>query len=166
MLIDEKGRLFGKVSIVDILIVLVIVTAISGIYYKAVKSGLGPIQLNQDKILMTFQSNSEASQSVVDSLNEGDMIYDWEKGTLIGKLIKKEVVPLKIHASTYEGQWEYSEKPDLFSVIMTIECNGVVGADSIKIAGRDYLAGHSMIMKSRAAKFYGQIQKLDVQDVK
>lgn len=166
MFIDEKGRLFGKVSVIDILILLIAVLAIGGIYYKATRTGLGPIQLNQDKIIMIFQSNSEATQSVADSLNEGEMIYDWEKGTLIGKLIKKEVVPLRVHAATYDGRWSYAEKPGLYSVIMTIECTGVVGTDSIKISGRDYLAGHSMIMKSKAAKFYGQIQKLEVQYAK
>jgi len=34
MLLDEKGRLFGKISIVDIGVLLLIAVLIGGVYYK------------------------------------------------------------------------------------------------------------------------------------
>ena len=38
MLIDEKGRLFGKINIVDFLVVAVILLAIAGVGYKLISS--------------------------------------------------------------------------------------------------------------------------------
>lgn len=164
MFIDEKGKLFGKISIVDMLIVLIVLMAAAGVYYKASKSGLGPIQLKQDKLEITILTNSEARQSVVDCLNVGDAIYDWEKSNLIGRLVDKQVQPLRVHAVDAQGNWKYSEKPGLLSVLMTIEADGVVSDDSIRIDGKAYLAGHTLIVKSKATKFQGQIQSIRVKE--
>lgn len=164
MFIDEKGKLFGKVSIVDMLIVLIVLMAAVGVYYKASKSGLGPIQLKQDKLVITILTSSEARQSVVDCLNVGDAIYDWEKGNLIGRLVDKQVQPLRVYAEDAQGNWKYSEKPGLLSVLMTIEADGVVSNDSIRIDGKEYLAGHTLVVKSKATKFQGQIQSIGIKE--
>ena len=54
MIIDNKGRLFGKISIIDILIVVIIIVAVAGIGSKFVKSKLPALLLKQTRYKYSF----------------------------------------------------------------------------------------------------------------
>ncbi|MBZ4645598.1 MAG: hypothetical protein PWR27_485 [Petroclostridium sp.] len=124
MFIDDKGRIFGKVSIVDIVVVLLILAAVSGTYYKffLVRKGRSVAQFDTIQYQVQVKDVRKAS---VDAIEEGAAIFDDETGNSMGKIISKEIQPAKDYIVKTDGTYVEAEKPDRYTVIVTIETPGV-----------------------------------------
>ncbi|MBR0276985.1 MAG: DUF4330 domain-containing protein, partial [Clostridia bacterium] len=48
MLLDSKGKLFGKVSIIDVIVILLVIFAIVGAYFRFHGSNTSVVVNNQD----------------------------------------------------------------------------------------------------------------------
>ncbi|NLC69017.1 MAG: DUF4330 family protein [Clostridiaceae bacterium] len=72
MLIDEKGRLFGKINVVDFVVIAVIVLAVLGVGYKLLSSST--ILFKKAEIFEIVFYNEVLINEVADSINEGDMV--------------------------------------------------------------------------------------------
>lgn len=125
MLIDEKGRLFGKVSVVDILVVLFIVGAVAGAYYKFFIAERGGAAAQFDTLQYQVITVSGVRQPSVDAVKEGAEVFDGETGGYIGKVIQKDISPAKSFIKKTDGTYAEARMPDKFDVIITVEVTGV-----------------------------------------
>ena len=64
MIIDDKGKLFGKISIIDLLVVCLILAGIAGAYYKFGRSKTISPFVKPDKIEMTFFSEDNLHHQI------------------------------------------------------------------------------------------------------
>jgi hypothetical protein len=85
MVIDEKGRLFGKISIVDILVVLVMIGLIAGVYFKFFVIDKDHNAANYDTIEYKLLIRAVRQQSV-DAMEVGADIYDVKTDSYMGKI--------------------------------------------------------------------------------
>ena len=85
MIIDNKGKFFGKISIVDILIVLIIIAAAAGVYYKYGKSDTITPFTRTDKIQMSFYME-DMPDFVANTVKVGDIAKDRVQNVLLGKV--------------------------------------------------------------------------------
>ncbi len=80
-MIDKNGKLFGKINLVDLIIVLIIIALAAFVAMKFLGNKNDGSNLTQ--IEMSFYSDEEP-QFVVDALKEGASVYDYnEKVTII-----------------------------------------------------------------------------------
>ena len=82
-MIDEKGRLFGKVNIVDLLIVIIILAA--GAFLGMKLLGPDSTVANTQKVLVTLHCE-ETPNYVAEQLEEGAEVWDSENNVTIGYL--------------------------------------------------------------------------------
>lgn len=124
MLMDRKGKLFGKINIIDMLALLVIFLLLAGVFYKFVLSGAKSITSNPDLLQYTV-SIADVRNYSVDAMKIGDKIYDSKTNTYMGKVIGKEVRAYKDYITKTDGSVVLAEKPQRFEVLLTMEVRGV-----------------------------------------
>lgn len=147
MLIDEKGKLFGKVSIIDIIAVLVLAALVLGTVYKF--GGFG--SMASDKKYDTLQYMIQVKgvrQQTIDAMVPGDSIYDSKTGSFMGKIISKEAKPAMDQVIKADGTVVLAAKPERFDAYVTIEVPGVESSNSYLANGNRELNNESTIVMS------------------
>ena len=133
MIIDEKGRLFGKVSIIDIAVVLVILIAIIGgiVVYNNIENGkIAP----SDSALIGH--NSAATDAIVEfeianvrditknALNVGDKVYSAETDKFLGEITKIDSKPYKDPITSTDGTMVFVPVPEKYTLTLSVKVTG------------------------------------------
>lgn len=147
MIIDSKGKLFGKISIIDILVVAVILAGIAGVGYKFAKSGQVTPFTKQDTVLIEFYHYEQLDFNA-ETMKEGTPVKDGKTNSYIGKVKKVEVSPSKSTAPDDKGEYKESAKPGWASVKITVEGTGIyrdgINGQGVSLDGTDYFVGRSV----------------------
>jgi hypothetical protein len=163
-IIDEKGRIFGLINYLD-LMVLLIVALLAGKFFV----------LDNDenaKELLQSQSNKEIlltyyikgiKEISVNSVKEGDVFRDVETGSILGEVVKKEVANSQIQTTDTEGNVIYSIIPDRYDLILTLKSKGNVTETDrdIKVSNVDVQIGRSMLIESKLIRFMAVIYGIE-----
>ncbi len=135
MLLDEKGRLFGKISIIDIGVLLLIIALMGGVYYKFFmvdkNQNAAKFDTIEYKILV-----EEVRQQSVDAIEIGANIYHVKTDTTMGKIMNKEILPATDQLTKADGTMVIAEKPGKFNVLVTIQVPGVETKNGFRANGR------------------------------
>ncbi|MGI6586530.1 MAG: DUF4330 domain-containing protein [Gracilibacteraceae bacterium] len=135
MLLDEKGRLFGKISIVDIGVLLLIAVLIGGVYYKF-------FMVDKDQNAAKFDTIEykvlveEVRQQSVDAMEIGADIYDAKTDSPMGRIEDIEVLPATGQLTKADGTVVIAEKPERFNVLITIKVPGIETKYGFRANGR------------------------------
>lgn len=133
MIIDKNGKLFGKVSIIDIGVILVIIVGILGacITFSTLNSG----KLNDNSKLALNSSSPTISATVTftvkgvrsmtkDALCVGDEMYDTKDNKLIGTISKVTAEPAKSDFIAADGTFYKTTIPEKFDVDIYVDVTG------------------------------------------
>lgn len=119
-MIDNKGRLFGKVNIVDLLIVLLLVVAIGATVYKFGFSAHNDVNETNMKIEYVLKA-SGVRDFTLDSIKIGDSIYDDETDKPLGVITAVEAKDAMDYALKADGTTVYTAKPGRYDAYITVE---------------------------------------------
>lgn len=157
MLIDNKGRLFGKVNIIDILIVIAIAAAIFGGYKFFTKNNAATgFTASTNKIQIQFYAE-EVPEYVANSVEIGVAAKDFERNTNFGTVVNKEIEKSFSIANNSDGQYVQTSKPGYSSIKVTIEGKGVFGSTGVTIDNFEYNIGKTIILKVGKSTFQCRI---------
>lgn len=146
-LLDDKGRLFGKINIIDLSIVLFIIVALLGINYKlGLLKKLNTESQTVQKHIIRIWIKDIASYTV-DEIKLEDIVQEQRSNIEIGKIVEKEVIPTRKTTSDLNGKWVISEVPERSDVIIKLETTSSSAVDNIKLGSIDAKVGASIILK-------------------
>lgn len=135
MLLDEKGRLFGKISIVDIGVLLLIAVLIGGVYFKFFmvdkNQNAAKFDTIEYKVLV-----EEVRQQSVDAIEIGADIYHVKTDSPMGTITDVEVLPATDQLTKADGTMVIAEKPERFNVLITIRVPGIETKYGFRANGR------------------------------
>jgi len=134
MLIDKKGKLFGKVSIIDVVIIVVVIGAIVGFGYKITKSNAVTPFTKTDQLEITLFTD-DIDKFVLDSIHEGDIVKDRTSNVVFGTLESIEVADARIQGIDSEGKVVLSTRPDHISLKIKVKGTGIYSENSITSIG-------------------------------
>lgn len=134
MIIDERGKLFGKISVVDVGILVVILALVAGGYYKFFLMGKNSSAAKFDTLEYQFQVR-EVRQQSVDVIEIGAEVYDTKTGSDMGKIVDKKVAPATGYIDKADGSVALAEKPERFDVTVTVRAPGVETANGYRVNG-------------------------------
>lgn len=158
-LIDNKGKLFGKVNIIDLSIILVVVlvaAAVYGVYFRKTESAEATADRIEYDVELTVKP-----EEFVDAIKIGDEIRDSVRGHYLGKVIDKKKLPAtKVIENIDKGEFVKAEIPGMYDVIVTIEANGMVTPRSILAEGVEVKVGQRMYIKGKGYASPGYIVRL------
>lgn len=159
-IINEKGKLFGIINIIDLGVILIIALLIGG-GAKRMKKNPG-ITAETKKALITIEV-SDVRTPTVDGIVIGDPLYHYDKGGIIGQIIEKKVENYKEPVESGDGRWISAEVPDKYVVIMTVEADVKENPDVIIAGGEQIRIGTQFKLKNRNVAVLGTILGVEVQ---
>lgn len=135
-LIDRNGRLFGKISVIDLLVVAVVVVMAAALQFKNEQTLTGS-NVQEETIVFQVQVYG-VRHYVADAIRVGDGLYDLNYssgGRALGKITEIQVVsdPGTVVASLNDGTFAPVEAEDTVNLLLTVEGSGLVSGRSRSI---------------------------------
>lgn len=159
-LIDEKGKLFSIINIIDLFVLILIVSlVIFGFQKVTVKND--NISVNTKKVSMKVWV-STVREETINVIQENELVRDSDKNLVLGKMIKKEVVPATRQITTDDGKIIVTEIPDRYDVSMYIEGDAIVSPNSIILANNDIRVGTNLKIKGLKFAVAGTVFEVDI----
>ncbi len=158
-LIDGKGRLFGKINIIDLLIVLLIIV-IAGGAYQVFLGGKSKQVIETSKVIYEFEITN-INMDFIDAINPGDPIRDNvrgnELGTVVGKASRNATM---LNEDIINGKYVIADVPDMYDVIITIEGQANITPANIIIGGAEIKVGKKFSIKGKGYANQGFVTKI------
>jgi hypothetical protein len=159
MIIDNNGRLFGKVSIIDVLIIALVFAAGFFLAARYLVSRDSPIGVGSslDELEIKFYSE-EVNDFVADSIKEGDSAKEFAQYANFGTVIKVEKADSITWVGDFDGIINPSSKDGYYSSItVTTRARGRINEIGFELDGTNYFVGKTVIMQFGKAGFQGRI---------
>jgi len=162
-IIDRNGRLFGKVSILDVLAVLLVIVLAAALSFKEEQTHTGA---SDTLTPITFQVTAMGLRDYVgDAIQVGDPFYDQDRasGGPLGTITAVEILPGTKQAELNDGSLAIVPAEGCVNAVITVEGQGVLSGDRYLI-NRIYELGvnASRSFYTPYALFVGSVT--DIQD--
>lgn len=158
-IINEKGKLFGIINIIDLTVLIVLALIIVG-GAKRMKSK--PIVSNESsKAIITYEV-SDIRMVSVENIVVGDPIYHYDKGVYIGDIIEVEHKPF-LEPVEGNGEWINAEVPEKYVAVFKVEADVRDNPDVIIAGGEQTRVGAQFRLKNKRIAFFGTVLEVDVQ---
>ncbi|NLY09709.1 MAG: DUF4330 domain-containing protein [Tissierellia bacterium] len=157
-IINEKGKLFGIINLIDLLVLLLVAIIIVG-GVKRFKNK--PVVAKSDVPATLTYEISDIRDITVNQIQVGDPLFYYDRGGFLGTITSKEVKPYKKPVE-YNGTWVDAEVPEKFTVVITIEAM-VKDSDDVFVAGGEQTrVGVEMRMKNKRAAFFATCLNIEL----
>lgn len=121
-LVDEKGKIFGLINIVDLAVLLVLVLLIGAFGYKILRPDNDNTNQTALKTYLISVKCPLSPEAAADSIKIGNMIYLDSTGSLDNtSVISVEETPAEVEVVTADGQLKITEHPTLKDVYIDFE---------------------------------------------
>ena len=159
-LIDSKGRIFGKLSIIDMLIILILAVLLIGIFVRSFV--LETTATNTPDITFHYKAKiSSVSDRIVDEFQVGDAIYNDASGEFYGTIVDVEVTDAVVWVANSEGQQVQTTYPDKSDVYITVEATGIVSDGRYLISRANEIEpNYQCYMYSKYIRFFFSIMEI------
>jgi hypothetical protein len=126
-IIDEHGRVFGKVSIIDFLVVLIAIVLGVALYVKYNVLEVTSVAGKTDTFSYTITIYG-AREYAVDGLQIGDALYDknGSGGNTVGSITDKKVTDATKASELLDGTVVMGKYEGRYDITLTITANGAV----------------------------------------
>jgi len=115
-LIDEQGRLFGRLSVIDLGILLLVLLAIAGAYVKFIVLEQTAVTVNVAPVRYTLEL-SGVRDWTLRNIREGDTLF--VTGTPVGTVVGLTPVPLEVPIVGDGALW-WGEVPARYVLLIDV----------------------------------------------
>ena len=161
MIIDKKGKVFGKINIIDLLVLLLIIGI--GVFFGLRMNSSGSQSGGKQTIVMKYYIE-EVNDFVINRVKVGDALLDDGRNVSLGKVTDVEIMPSVSWGMTDEGEYKKSEREGFYSAIITGEVEGTIYKNGAIINASKYAVGHTFVLKAGDAKLYLRVYDISVKE--
>ena len=134
MIIDKKGKLFGKINIVDLVVVLVVIVAVVGVVATKMKLENSKILADESNMFIKSSAQMEKLEIALqvkevravtrDAIIVGDDVYLTANDKILGTVSKVESTPAIRTVVGNNGTVYTAEVPERYDVTIYVEVEG------------------------------------------
>ncbi len=135
-IIDEKGRIFGRISVIDILVVLIVIALGAAVYVRFFRAQTTSVAKGTDCFTYTMKITGVRSVAA-DALREGDKLYDVANGTYLGQISSIRVEDSVQEYATLDGELKGFAIENRIDIYLDVYAEGMI-ADGRFYASRTY----------------------------
>ena len=159
MSMDKNGKLFGKISLVDILVVILIIGVIAGTVYKFTSPNTS---VGSGEVLLTYTLKINGVRDFTyEYYKEGFECYDSKTGEYIGKIAGVRQEPYRERVVLLDGTVDYFEKPNVIVIYVDIETKGTENAVAFFAQGTYELkAGSEIQLQTKYVEVIGVVDNV------
>lgn len=157
-IINEKGKLFGIINIIDLSVILILALLIVG-GTKRMKAK--PITVPEtSKAIVTFEVSNVRIPNV-ENIVAGDPIYHYDKGTYIGEIIEASHEPYMEPVES-DGKWVNAEVPGKYKVTIKVEAQVRDNPDVLLVGGEQTRIGAQFRLKNKKVAVFGTVIDIEI----
>ncbi|MCL2164068.1 MAG: DUF4330 domain-containing protein [Oscillospiraceae bacterium] len=163
MVIDKNGKVFGKISVIDIIIVLFLIAAVgfAGSRYLFSDTQSALTGSGSEKLEITFYAE-EVNDFVVDAISIGDSTMEMAQYASFGTVSDIVVGPSITWSPDTEGNVHAAAKEGYYkSVTLKMNANGSINDVGFSVDGTTYFVGRTIILYVGKAGFQGRIASVE-----
>lgn len=136
-IIDRNGRLFGKISVIDVLVIAVVLVMAAALYFKSTQAHTGTSVTEQP---ITFQVRARGVDDfVADAVLVGDYLYDQSYssgGRPLGEItevVVERTPGTKLADKLTDGTAALLEADNTVDLLITVKGQGLITGGSYSI---------------------------------
>lgn len=162
MIINSNGKIFGKVSIIDILIVLLVIIAIVAAYLRLNKNvdkvADDPVDFYYTISIKEIRENNK--DNLIKDINK-EFFLNGDVSHSMGILESYEILDAKSTITLTDGSVVESVVPEKYDVYLTFKINGFEMDDGYYTSKlHDLCAGKSYSISSLHCSVFGTVDKI------
>ena len=157
-LIDKKGRVFGLINIIDLLVILLILAVVGRFALKSQQQPAGVESKNIEVVLLV----KEVRDATANVIKEGDIVRETKSNTLLGKVTKVEVVPSDTLVDTADGRVVNYPNPILKDVYITLVGTGTASENAIVVGNSEIRIGTILNAKTNIYSVISTVMGIEV----
>lgn len=145
--IDKKGRLFGKINILDFVIIIVILTLVIASANKILNINTDTsLDTKSIKVKLLVREREEFS---LENIKVGDIIKEYDTGFIFGEISDIEVVPATKEVKTVNGEVNRAVIPERYDMFIIVDANAVVTENAIVSGNKELRIGNQLVFRTR-----------------
>ena len=157
MLVDDKGRIFGKISIIDVFIVVLAIFIGTLSWYKfSGHNNKDNLSDKTGKIQIVFYQE-EINNFSANNVKIGDPASEALQNIGFGKVTDIKIDKSISWSSDIKGIQVSSSKKGYSSIYITMEGKGIIGPNGISIGNHTYYIGEVITLRAGNSIFFGKI---------
>lgn len=157
-MIDEKGKIFGKVSLIDIFVVVTIsLIALFGVFAfggQGVSVFAQPIPIEISFLIENLETFT------ADSISIGDPVIDNHTGSDLGFIINIDRTPTIEYHPNASGVMVPSYLPNHYRVEVTSRFYGHNWHNGIWVNGTTFFVGETIVIRAGSTNIFTHISRL------
>ena len=163
-MIDDKGRVKGRISIIDIILVVALLVLSAGFAYRNLSPRLAPIVNPTDVFYVTI-TQTRLRHFVTDAIDVGDVVFRQHERNPIGRVTHIELRPAFDYMLKTDGTVVLAEMEDRHTIFITVEAMGSITERGFFINGNDHVApgSHMALTSNRVFIPDGRIYSVEAQ---
>lgn len=146
-MLDEKGRLFGLVNIIDLTVVLVLLLVLAAGAYKFLY--VNPTYQPELKTIRMELLVEEVRQPTVDAISVGDRVREKNSNGYFGTITGIRVEPAKEVVATAAGELVEAEIPGRYNLYLVLQAPAEVTEEHIRVAGQEVRIGYTPVIRTQ-----------------
>lgn len=156
-MISKDGKVFGKINIVDLIIIIVLVFSVGLFAYTKIAEDAN--SASSTPLIFEFYTD-ELPEYVVPHVKVGSKLFDNDTNLELGEVTGVKSGPAVVYNVNEAGETVTSEKEGYKSIRITGKVKGALGDFGVEISGHKYGVGHSMTLRVGTAKIYLKISDI------
>lgn len=157
-LIDKKGRIFGLINIIDLLIILLILAVVGRFALKVQQQPAGVESKNIEVVLLV----KEVRDATANVIKEGDIVRETKTNMVLGKVTKVEILPSDTLVNTADGRVVNYPNPILKDVYVTLVGSGTAGENATVIGNSEIRVGTILNAKTNVYSVISTVMGIQV----
>jgi hypothetical protein len=159
---NEKGKVFARYNILDLLIIAVIlVLSLGGIYRISRANPTYSIKPKPIELKIIVYNREK---NIVNMVKDGDILKEYDTGTVLGEIKKVEVKPATTEVITTEGEIKIAEIPDRYDLIITIDGEVMVNENSIVCGNSELRIGNDLSLRTKIYALNSTVLEIKIHD--
>jgi len=152
----------NRLNILDIFIIAVILVLSAGGIYRVSRANLYDVIRPKPIELKVKVYNRE--KNTVDVIKKGDILKEFDTGTVLGEIKDVEVKPATTEVITTEGEIKIAEIPDRYDLIITINGEAMVNENSIVCGNSELRIGNNLSLRTKTYALNSTILEMNIKE--
>ncbi len=158
--IDNKGRLFGKISFIDVLAILAVLALGAGLLIR--NFSLETTAANTPSVKFSYTAKIQnVSDMISRQFRVGDKIYNEASGEYYGTISDVEVKDAEVWNANAQGEYVKGTSVDRKDVYITVDAEGII-SNGRHLIGRtnEIEPNYQCYMYSKYVKFFFYVMEI------
>lgn len=158
-LIDNKGRLFGKINVIDLFVLLVILFIAIGGFVRMQQNKLGSENAKKIEVVVHVE---EVRQATLDGLEVGDVLNFYNQNLRFGEIKEKRITPFQTLVQTEKDTLVLADVPEKYNLDLVFECDALVSDEVIVVSKEHVRIGNEVYLKNQKISINGHVFEVNV----